>query len=430
MVGLLILHIFLPWSFKSDRFTGHRSKTHQYSYIKDPTWFTRNEADPPSIVAANGAEHSRLRYLLSHTMSHKSVQLQEPLICGHIYHFIEQLRNLSTDSTSVDMTRWFFFASFDIIGDLTFGESFGCLSSGVIDPYLKELLDNTSHFVILQSLCRLPGVKLALFKLMSYTGAMEGFQRLAKVTHEKVVRRLSKKVDREDFMTHFSRVSISADSGKAEDRLSLKEIETSMETFILAGTDTTATLLTGCTFHLLENMGIRKKLTQEIRAAFSADADITSQALQRLPYLEAVLKEALRIYPPFPTTFPRRVPLDGGLICGQFVPGGTTVGVNHWAASQCSRNFSAATEFIPERWLDESLYQDEDKRASQPFSIGPQNCLGKNLAYAEMRLMMAHLLWNFDMEIDGESRNWLVNQKVFVAWEKPPLKVKLINIRQ
>lgn len=52
-------------------------------------------------------------------------------------------------------------------------------------------------------------------------------------------------------------------------------------------------------------MGIRKKPTQEIREAFSADTDITSQALQRLPYLEAVLKEALRIYPPFPITFSR-----------------------------------------------------------------------------------------------------------------------------
>lgn len=168
------------------------------------------------------------------------------------------------------MTGWFFFVTFDIIGDLTFGESFGCLSSGVMDPHLKELLDNALYFVILQSLCRLLGVKLAIFKVMACTGVMEGFQCLANVTHEKVVRRLSKKVDREATsvsngrllekgvvklitfyrscitkVTHFSRVSISADSGKAEDRLSLKEIETSMAAFIIARTDTTATLLTG-----------------------------------------------------------------------------------------------------------------------------------------------------------------------------------------
>lgn len=56
--------------------------------------------------------------------------------------------------------------------------------------------------------------------------------------------------------------------------------------------------------------------------------------------------------------------------------------------------------------------------------MGPRNCIGKNLAYNEMRSVMARMLWHFDMELLPESDGW-VNQNVFMMWEKPPLKVKL-----
>jgi cytochrome P450 len=60
----------------------------------------------------------------------------------------------------------------------------------------------------------------------------------------------------------------------------------------------------------------------------------------------------------------------------------------------------------------------------QPFSFGPRNCIGKNLAYNEMRVILASVLWNFDLELCEQSHDW-ADQKSYVLWEKPGLFCRL-----
>lgn len=85
-------------------------------------------------------------------------------------------------------------------------------------------------------------------------------------------------------------------------------------------------------------------------------------------------------------------------------------------------NFHRAAEFIPERWLEDrdAQFDNDDREVLQPFSVGPRNCIGRNLAYAEMRLILAKVLYHFDLELDERTGDW-TNQKVFGLWEKPPL---------
>ncbi len=66
----------------------------------------------------------------------------------------------------------------------------------------------------------------------------------------------------------------------------------------------------------------------------------------------------------------------------------------------------------------------------QPFSYGPRSCLGKNLARAEMRLILAKLLWRFDVELDEYSEKWMAGQKIFGFWAKPPLMCRLVPIQE
>lgn len=65
------------------------------------------------------------------------------------------------------------------------------------------------------------------------------------------------------------------------------------------------------------------------------------------------------------------------------------------------------------------------KAVFNPFSTGPRDCIGKNLAYAEIRLIMSRLLWNFDIELVDGYEKWNENQRVFFVWQKGPLMVKL-----
>ena len=143
------------------------------------------------------------------------------------------------------------------------------------------------------------------------------------------------------------------------------------------GSETTATLLSGTTFYLMKNKDIYRKVAGEIRRTFQTDRDIDFVSASKLPYLNATIEEGLRIYPPVPSTLPRRTTSRGDVIDGQFVPGGTSIGVNQWAANQSTRNWRDPGKFIPERWLDDQRYAGDEREARQPFSIGPRNCIGR-----------------------------------------------------
>lgn len=107
--------------------------------------------------------------------------------------------------------------------------------------------------------------------------------------------------------------------------MSREEIVSTAEILLIAGSETTATLLCGATFYLLKNPDSLQKLTDEVRNEFSSAADMTIRSLARLPYLQACLDEALRLYPPVPGTLPRRVILQGDVVNGQFIPGNASL---------------------------------------------------------------------------------------------------------
>jgi cytochrome P450 len=99
------------------------------------------------------------------------------------------------------------------------------------------------------------------------------------------------------------------------------ELYSNMSMMVLAGSETSATLLSGLVFHLLSNPEIYEKLTKEVRSAFSDTSDMTFRNEADLPYLNACIEEALRIYPPVPMSIPRRTPPEGATIAGRFIPG-------------------------------------------------------------------------------------------------------------
>jgi len=120
------------------------------------------------------------------------------------------------------------------------------------------------------------------------------------------------------------------------------------------------------------------------------------------------------------------VPAPGVKICGKWVPPGTSVVVPQYPTHHLASNFVRPDEFLPERWLGGTEFEHDDRAARQPFSWGTRNCIGQNLAYAEMRLILARVCWGFDMELDEErSGDWMREQKVFVLWEKGELWVRV-----
>lgn len=101
----------------------------------------------------------------------------------------------------------------------------------------------------------------------------------------------------------------------------------------------------------------------------------------------------------------------------------TNVSYSQYAAYHSPLNFHSPNAFLPSRWLEES---NDRREALQPFSMGPRNCIGQRLALMEVRLVLAKLFWNFDLEtVEGRPPMEWAEQKAFTLWEKEQGWVKL-----
>lgn len=253
-------------------------------------------------------------------------------------------------------------------------------------------------------------------------------------SREKTMRRLADP-DREhtDFIYHILK-------NESKKSLSQTEIVLNIALFISAGTDTTATALTGWTYFVCTHKAVYDQLIQEVRSALESSDDIRWEKVKDLQYLDATINEAFRLFPPSPASQQRIVPRGGATIEGHYLPAGTTVAVSPWSSNHSHLNFRDPDEFRPERWLknDES-YASDRLGASLPFGTGPRVCIARNLALMEMRLIAAHILWQFDLELDRgdyekENDVWgfdgrMKPMKVFHSMTKPPLWVKLEPVR-
>lgn len=150
-----------------------------------------------------------------------------------------------------------------------------------------------------------------------------------------------------------------------------------LKTCSIAGGETTATCLAATVYYLLKTPSTLHKLIIEIRNRFSEYSSIDATSAQQLPYLQAVLHESLRIYPPGSLGFPRISP--GCQIDGIFVPKGTEVYTSAFTVTHDEKYFKDPENFVPERWLDgeEGVIREDVKEASQPFSLGYRACIGR-----------------------------------------------------
>ncbi|KAK7982106.1 Cytochrome P450 monooxygenase alt3 [Apiospora saccharicola] len=374
------------------------------------------------IISAPHDKHARLRRAVAPAFSERALREQEDCLQLYTGKLMEQLRRCCRDvgSGPQDMQRWYSLFAFDVMSDLAFGQAVGCLDN-VDQPWLQVLGARTKSIVWYQVLIYYGLDRWA--KYFTPASLMAVRQKHVAMTSAKVQKRLQQKEDRKDFISYLLQ-------NKTE-TLTNRELVMMASSFIVAGSGTSSAALAGITYLLCKNPDKYKNLCDEVRSAFTSEAEITLESTSRLSYLKAAIEEGLRLYPPSPSTFPRFVPPGKGEeIEGQWVPGGAAVGVHQFSAGRMEHNFKDAISFIPERWLPLSQgaeFVNDNRAAMQPFSYGPRNCIGVNMAYAEMRLVLARLLWNFDIELLDDQ--WMAKQKTWLVWHKIPLPINLKSVK-
>ena len=330
------------------------------------------------------------------------------------------------------------YIAFDVMGDLCFAEPFGCLDQASATEWSTSVINVFIAATWTQGIRRLSGVdtwlEYLLTKLLIPAKAAEWRKTHLNNSREKTIRRLANgDRDHADFVCQIL-------NNESKKSLSQMEIILNFALFISAGSDTTATALTGWTYFVCTHSDVYSRLVREIRGAFTVDDDIKWEKVRKLEYLEATIYEALRLFPPSAASQQRIVPPGGANIDGYYVPAGKTVAVSPWAATHTRLNFHEPDLFRPERWLRDEKFSNDHLNASLPFGTGPRMCIGRNLAYLEMRLILSHLLWNFDIALDREkyeekNQVWGLDctmkpMKVFHSMTKPELWIRLKEIRR
>ncbi|KAJ0330007.1 hypothetical protein COL5a_003838 [Colletotrichum fioriniae] len=416
---------------------GHKAPG-QPEFSKDGKYHSALKGDAV-IINADREYHSYIRRLFAHGFSEKAMREQEGVLKGFVDVLFARLGEVGEGGRPVDVVQWYNFLTFDFIGFLTFGESFDCLTTSTLHTWVQIFFALAKFMSFHQAISRLPKLLQlpATLLTMPKTIAKE-VKTLNELQSEKVQHRLQTEATVPDFMEKL----ISAyNAGK----MSYKQLEGNSQILIAAGSETTATLLAGLTYLLTQNPRVLAKLTTEVRSTFTHPDEITFTGVNSCKYLLACIEEALRVYPPSPQPHHRIVPAGGATVDGVFLPEGTSVSIPIYAASHSPINWTLPEEFIPERWMttkdggseegagdedvDVRLFAGDQRDASQPFQVGPRNCIGRNLAYAEIKIIMARLVWQFDIENATEG-DWIGTQKVFMVWEKAPLWVKLHTVQR
>ncbi|KAE8446004.1 hypothetical protein EG329_012643 [Mollisiaceae sp. DMI_Dod_QoI] len=393
---------------------GHR-KRGEAENGKDHLFYERNRSN---IIGCDRETHSRFRRILSNGFSTQAMLAQESIIKIYVDQFIHRLHEKCQGGRNpLNIVSWFNYTTFDVIGDLAFGEPFGCLDNADYHPWVAMIFLGIKAASI-QTLTKHFWLLSGLLKFMIPKSLLRKRQQHLQMTHEKMAKRKAVETSRPDFAESMLRKA-------GPEKLSDEELDGNASILIVAGSETTATALSGAMYFLTTNPSVMARLVEEVRTTFKEEVEINMIRVQGLSYLNAILEETLRIYPPVPVGLPRKAPANGAEVLGQYVPPGTLMSVWQWPTYHNSKWFSLPNAFIPERWLGDPRFENDRMDALQPFSTGPRNCIGKNLAYAEMRLMLCRTLWNFDVQIAEESHNWLDAQQSFLIWQKGPMDVYL-----
>lgn len=429
--------------------------------------------DEHSLIGGTQDAHRRLRRQLAHAFSDSSMYEQEPVVKKYVDMLCSQLGARAATGEAFDIVRWLNFTTFDvslirdfsasstvrytkialnlgqIIGDLMFADSFHSLEGGDYHPWVLSIFEGVRGGARLRALLEYPflGPFIRNFGESARLIAKDQENR-SMATAKAMARKVQGEMPggRKDFMTYMLKKNRNGTPGYTDE-----DILMNSPLLVMAGSETTATSLSGLFYHLGldQNRHIYHMLVEEILAAFSSQDEIDMKTTASLPYLRAVIEENLRMFPPAAETPPRVSP--GADLNGEFIPKGvscsialvtvevqkltislqTVISVFQNSSFRNPANFADPDSFRPERWLPAShplynpLFANDNHDSFRPFSFGTRDCIGKNLAYSELRVIMSRLLYRFDYTLEPGQENWLDNSRVFVVWEKPGVRLTI-----
>jgi cytochrome P450 len=238
--------------------------------------------------------------------SEKALAQQEQLIRVYIDLLMQRLSECAQSSKPADLARWYNLTTFDLIADLCFGKSLDGLEKGKSNAWIEKIDKMLRLMPVLMLVTSFPFL-MTLFNLVLGKKMKQSRKEHQDYAALLAMSRIQGKeqADRGDFMDFILR------SRGEDNQLTDGELVHNADLLMVAGSETTATVLLGVTYYLLKNPDAYKRVTEEVRGAFERAEDINFKDINaRLPYMLACLNEAMRIFPSIPLAL-LRIANDG-----------------------------------------------------------------------------------------------------------------------
>ncbi|RFU30260.1 hypothetical protein B7463_g6099, partial [Scytalidium lignicola] len=354
--------------------------------------------------------HMRKARNLAPGYSFSNIIKTEPYIDTALGTLRRQLTALGDHKKPVDFSQWFNFLAFDILGEATFSKPFGFLDSGrdigntvKNNVFLRIYISVLGHFPWAHDFL-LANPMIGFFNL---TPAMHVFD-----TCVAAIDARSKNTEVRMDMLEQWKQQLKAHPERMEEI----EILTNAVGNLGAGGDTVSSVLQAFVYYVMHDRELLHMLRKELDEASLSDIP-TYDETQRLPVLQACIKETYRFHTPVGFGLTRISPSpDGVTVAGRHFPSGTILSVNPWVIHRIKSLFGQdAREFNPRRWLNDLWRAKEMDRVMIPFGAGYNGCPGRHLAHLEVSKTAAMMIREFHVRLVEEGSEWKYENYFTVA---------------
>ncbi|KAH7333161.1 cytochrome P450 monooxygenase-like protein [Rhexocercosporidium sp. MPI-PUGE-AT-0058] len=344
------------------------------------------------------ATHDRRRRVWDKGFSMKAIDSYESRVVSFANVLVEQLKSFG--GKPLNSSLWFNYYSFDVMGELAFGQSFDMLKTGEKHNAISLLHEGQRPLGIFTPM---PWLMMIMMRI---PGAGAGYNRWLAYCEQHAQKRKAMKMQERDIMSYL----LEADPMSPDPLKEHMWLVGDSRLIIVAGSDTTAATLTYLFYHLASSPSLVDNLRKELTPLMKQDGSFDNKELQSAEYLNGIINETLRLHPPVPSGVSRVTPKEGVVVGERRIPGETIVSVPLWTVGRSPKAWRQPLEFIPERWSTKPELII-NKSAYAPFSGGKYGCIGKNLALMELRTVTALLVSKFDVSFaPGEDGSALLEK--------------------
>ncbi|CAI7592576.1 unnamed protein product [Penicillium glandicola] len=344
----------------------------------------------------------------------------EPHVDAILHCLEERLDALSKSKEAVEFNKWFSFFAFDVLGEVTFSKSFGFVETGTD---IRDAIANTKalafYVAAMGQYTWLHNLTLG-HPLLSRIG-IQPSSHIFDTCLAAIEARKKNPEKRNDMMQHWLEVR-----AKYPDRMAENEILAAAVANIGAGAETVGATAQAFIYYLLRYPQHLQRLRDEIDAAQDRgelSRMVQYNEAQRLPFLQACLKETYRVHSAVVGGLPRVVPHGGMTIAGRYFPEGVVLSINTWVFHRNPQIFGEdCNSFNPDRWLQAKTGHIDSFLIH--WGAGYNQCPGRNLAQFELLKLMATLIRDYDIEQVVPKKEWVFKSQFTAVPSGWPCKIR------